>query len=72
MTAGRDAAHMATALALAERGRGRTSPNPLVGAVIVDDAGVEVGTVFHERAGEAHAEVHALRAAGARARGATL
>jgi len=63
---------MATALALAERGRGRTSPNPLVGAVIVDDAGVVVGSGFHERAGEAHAEVHALRAAGARARGATL
>ena len=63
---------MATALALAERGRGRTSPNPLVGAVIVDDAGIVVGTGFHERAGEAHAEVHALRAAGARARGATL
>ena len=63
---------MATALALAERGRGRTSPNPLVGAVIVDDSGVVVGTGFHERAGEAHAEVHALRAAGARARGATL
>src|SRR5688572_22339491 len=69
---GRDEAHMATALALAERGRGRTSPNPLVGAVIVDDSGVVVGTGFHERAGEAHAEVHALRAAGARARGATL
>ena len=63
---------MATALALAERGRGRTSPNPLVGAVIVDDSGVVVGTGFHERAGEAHAEVYALRAAGARARGATL
>ena len=68
----RDDAHMATALALAARGRGRTSPNPMVGAVIVDDAGVVVGTGFHERAGEAHAEVHALRAAGARARGATL
>jgi diaminohydroxyphosphoribosylaminopyrimidine deaminase/5-amino-6-(5-phosphoribosylamino)uracil reductase len=67
-----DAAHMATALALAGRGRGRTSPNPMVGAVIVDDAGVVVGTGFHERAGEAHAEVHALRAAGAKARGATL
>ena len=63
---------MATALALAGRGRGRTSPNPLVGAVIVDDSGVVVGTGFHERAGEAHAEVYALRAAGARARGATL
>jgi len=72
MTTAGDAAHMATALALAERGRGRTSPNPLVGAVIVDDHGVVVGTGFHARAGEAHAEVHALRAAGARARGATL
>ena len=72
MTLASDDAHMVTALALAERGRGRTSPNPLVGAVIVDDAGVVVGTGFHERAGEAHAEVHALRAAGTRARGATL
>ena len=72
MDAGRDDAHMATALALAARGRGRTSPNPMVGAVIVDDAGVVVGTGFHERAGEAHAEIHALRAAGSRARGATL
>jgi diaminohydroxyphosphoribosylaminopyrimidine deaminase/5-amino-6-(5-phosphoribosylamino)uracil reductase len=72
MPAGRNDAHMATALALAARGRGRTSPNPMVGAVIVDQAGVVVGTGFHERAGEAHAEVHALRAAGSRARGATL
>jgi diaminohydroxyphosphoribosylaminopyrimidine deaminase / 5-amino-6-(5-phosphoribosylamino)uracil reductase len=72
MLTARDDAHMATALALAARGRGRTSPNPMVGAVIVDDEGVVVGTGFHERAGEAHAEVHALRAAGARARGATL
>ncbi|MEO5823325.1 MAG: bifunctional diaminohydroxyphosphoribosylaminopyrimidine deaminase/5-amino-6-(5-phosphoribosylamino)uracil reductase RibD [Vicinamibacteraceae bacterium] len=70
--ASRDDAHMATALAIAGRGRGRTSPNPMVGAVIVDDAGVVVGTGFHERAGDAHAEVHALRAAGAKARGATL
>jgi diaminohydroxyphosphoribosylaminopyrimidine deaminase/5-amino-6-(5-phosphoribosylamino)uracil reductase len=44
----------------------------MVGAVIVDDRGVVVGTGFHERAGEAHAEIHALRAAGDRARGATL
>ncbi len=72
LTPARDDAHMATALALATRGRGRTSPNPMVGAVIVDEGGVVVGTGFHERAGEAHAEVHALRAAGARARGATL
>ena len=67
-----DDAHMAIALALAERGRGRTSPNPLVGAVIVAPDGVVVGTGFHERAGEPHAEIHALRAAGSRARGATL
>lgn len=67
-----DDAHMAIALALAERGRGRTSPNPLVGAVIVAPDGVVVGTGFHARAGEPHAEIHALRAAGSRARGATL
>jgi diaminohydroxyphosphoribosylaminopyrimidine deaminase / 5-amino-6-(5-phosphoribosylamino)uracil reductase len=67
-----DDAHMATALALAERGRGRTSPNPMVGAVIVAPDGVVVGTGFHARAGDPHAEIHALRAAGARARGATL
>ncbi len=72
LNAGRDEAHMAMALALAERGRGRTSPNPMVGAVLVDDTDVVVGTGFHERAGEPHAEVHALRAAGSRARGATL
>ena len=63
---------MARALALAERGRGRTSPNPMVGAVIVAPDGVVVGDGFHERAGEAHAEIHALAAAGTRARGATL
>jgi diaminohydroxyphosphoribosylaminopyrimidine deaminase/5-amino-6-(5-phosphoribosylamino)uracil reductase len=56
----------------AARGRGRTSPNPLVGAVIVSADGVVVGQGFHQRAGEAHAEVRALAEAGARARGATL
>src|SRR5262245_35740485 len=64
--------YMSRALALAERGRGRTSPNPMVGAVVVDPDGVVVGRGFHEEAGGAHAEVHALRDAGARARGATL
>lgn len=64
--------YMARALFLAERGRGRTSPNPLVGAVIVSSDGVVVGSGFHERAGEAHAEVRALAEAGAAARGATL
>ena len=63
---------MALALALAERGRGRTTPNPLVGAVVVDDEGVVVGRGAHEFAGGPHAEVHALSDAGARARGATL
>ncbi|HZB25907.1 MAG TPA: bifunctional diaminohydroxyphosphoribosylaminopyrimidine deaminase/5-amino-6-(5-phosphoribosylamino)uracil reductase RibD [Vicinamibacterales bacterium] len=67
-----DDAHMRRALALAARGRGRTSPNPMVGAVVVDDEGVVVGRGWHEAAGGPHAEVHALRDAGARARGATL
>ena len=64
--------HMARALALAERGRGRTSPNPMVGAVIVDAEGVVVGRGAHEGAGGPHAEVVALADAGDRARGATL
>ncbi|TMK76819.1 MAG: bifunctional diaminohydroxyphosphoribosylaminopyrimidine deaminase/5-amino-6-(5-phosphoribosylamino)uracil reductase RibD [Actinobacteria bacterium] len=59
------------ALELAERGRGTTHPNPVVGAVVVSDGEV-VGEGWHERKGEAHAEVHALEAAGERARGATL
>src|SRR5438874_253723 len=63
---------MARALAVAERGRGRTSPNPMVGAVVVDAEGVVVGSGSHEVAGGPHAEVHALTAAGSRARGATL
>jgi diaminohydroxyphosphoribosylaminopyrimidine deaminase / 5-amino-6-(5-phosphoribosylamino)uracil reductase len=63
---------MERALFLAERGRGRTSPNPLVGAVVVTPDGVVVGHGAHQRAGEPHAEVHALEAAGDRARGATL
>jgi diaminohydroxyphosphoribosylaminopyrimidine deaminase / 5-amino-6-(5-phosphoribosylamino)uracil reductase len=67
-----DAAYMARALLLAERGRGRTSPNPMVGALIVDADGVIVGRGSHERAGGPHAEVLALADAGERARGATL
>jgi len=67
-----DTEYMARALAIAERGRGRTSPNPMVGAVVVDREGVVVGRGSHEFAGGPHAEVHALRDAGARARGATL
>jgi diaminohydroxyphosphoribosylaminopyrimidine deaminase/5-amino-6-(5-phosphoribosylamino)uracil reductase len=68
----RDAFFMRQALHLAERGRGRTSPNPMVGALVVDEEGVIVGRGAHEYAGGPHAEVHALQDAGARARGATL
>jgi diaminohydroxyphosphoribosylaminopyrimidine deaminase/5-amino-6-(5-phosphoribosylamino)uracil reductase len=68
--AGVDARHMERALALAEHGRGRVSPNPMVGCVLVND-GTVVGEGWHRRAGEPHAEAEALRAAGERARGAT-
>ncbi len=61
---------MDRALTLAENGRGRVSPNPLVGCVLVVDGAV-VGEGWHHRAGLPHAEVEALRAAGERARGAT-
>jgi diaminohydroxyphosphoribosylaminopyrimidine deaminase/5-amino-6-(5-phosphoribosylamino)uracil reductase len=62
---------MRRALRLAERARGRTAPNPMVGAVVVSgDESVSEG--YHHRAGEPHAEILALRAAGERARGATL
>jgi diaminohydroxyphosphoribosylaminopyrimidine deaminase/5-amino-6-(5-phosphoribosylamino)uracil reductase len=63
---------MERALFHAARGRGRTSPNPMVGAIVVSPDGVVVGQGFHERAGEPHAEVHALTEAGPRARGATM
>jgi diaminohydroxyphosphoribosylaminopyrimidine deaminase/5-amino-6-(5-phosphoribosylamino)uracil reductase len=63
---------MRRALQLAERGLGRTTPNPVVGACVVSLEGVVVGQGAHERAGEPHAEVYALDAAGERARGATL
>ncbi len=62
---------MQEALQLAERGRGLTSPNPAVGAVIVRDGAV-VGRGFHTWAGIDHAEILALREAGDLARGATL
>jgi diaminohydroxyphosphoribosylaminopyrimidine deaminase / 5-amino-6-(5-phosphoribosylamino)uracil reductase len=59
------------ALELAERGRGTTHPNPVVGAVLVRDGEI-VGEGWHERKGGPHAEIVALEAAGERARGATL
>lgn len=62
---------MRRALELAALSRGRTSPNPMVGAVIVRDGQI-VGEGYHQRAGTPHAEIHALRAAGERSRGATL
>jgi diaminohydroxyphosphoribosylaminopyrimidine deaminase/5-amino-6-(5-phosphoribosylamino)uracil reductase len=66
-----DREFMARALRLAERGLFTTTPNPRVGAIVVRGDEI-VGEGFHERAGEAHAEVNALRAAGARAEGATV
>ncbi len=62
---------MALALRLARRGEGCTRPNPPVGAVLTR-AGRVVGQGWHRRAGGPHAEIYALRQAGARARGATL
>src|SRR5438128_11419396 len=62
---------MRRALELAERGRGLTSPNPMVGAVVARNGEI-VGEGFHARAGGPHAEIVALEAAGGRARGATL
>jgi diaminohydroxyphosphoribosylaminopyrimidine deaminase / 5-amino-6-(5-phosphoribosylamino)uracil reductase len=63
--------YMQEALALAERGRGQTSPNPTVGAVVVRDGSI-VGRGFHTWKAIDHAEVVALREAGEQARGATL
>jgi len=62
---------MARALQLAGRALGKTSPNPLVGAVVVKD-GRKVGEGYHRRAGASHAEIMALRQAGEKARGAAL
>lgn len=66
-----DEKYMRMALRLARKGAGRTSPNPMVGAVLVRGAKI-VGRGYHRRAGEDHAEIVALKQAGARARGATL
>ena len=66
-----DEVYMRKALALAETARGRTNPNPMVGALIVKD-GVIVGEGWHHKAGTPHAEVHALRMAGEQAKGADI
>ncbi len=65
-----DYRYMARALTLARRGLYHTDPNPRVGCVLAKD-GIVVGEGWHQRAGEAHAEVIALNAAGEQARGAT-
>ncbi|MER7397825.1 bifunctional diaminohydroxyphosphoribosylaminopyrimidine deaminase/5-amino-6-(5-phosphoribosylamino)uracil reductase RibD [Streptomyces sp. NPDC000151] len=62
---------MRRAIELAARGLGHTSPNPAVGCVVLDASGQLVGEGWHQRAGGPHAEVHALEAAGERARGGT-
>ena len=66
-----DERYMRRALQLAERARGHTHPNPLVGAVVVKNGRI-VGEGYHPRAGEPHAEIFALRQAGEAARGATV
>lgn len=66
-----DSVYMQRALELARQGRGRTAPNPMVGAVVVKDGRI-VGEGFHPAAGMPHAEIYALQAAGDAAAGATL
>ena len=63
--------YMALAIALAKRAEGMTSPNPIVGAVIVKNRRI-VGRGYHKKAGLPHAEINALRQAGVKAKGATL
>jgi diaminohydroxyphosphoribosylaminopyrimidine deaminase/5-amino-6-(5-phosphoribosylamino)uracil reductase len=63
---------MRKAVSLALRAWGRTSPNPLVGAVVLDAEGQQVGAGYHRKAGTEHAEVHALADAGEAARGGSI
>jgi diaminohydroxyphosphoribosylaminopyrimidine deaminase/5-amino-6-(5-phosphoribosylamino)uracil reductase len=64
--------HMKKAIELAEMGRGTTSPNPMVGAVIIDDDGIVVSEGYHKKAGEPHAEVNAIKAAAGDISGKTM
>ena len=66
-----DEKYMKDALELARQGKGRTSPNPMVGAVIVNNGRI-VGRGWHQKAGTPHAEIHALAEAGTAAKNATL
>lgn len=71
MNTDNDAGYMRLALLEARKGIGRTSPNPCVGAVIVKNGEI-IAKGYHKKAGTPHAEIHALRAAGAAAEGATM
>ncbi len=70
-TAQDDARHMARALELAARGEGQVEPNPMVGCVIVRER-QPIGEGWHQRFGDPHAEVEALRSVTGSARGATM
>ncbi len=63
--------YMRMALELAEKARGRTNPNPMVGAVLLKDGQI-IGQGYHKKAGTPHAEIHALKEAGEKAKGSTL
>jgi len=67
----KDGFFMQRALGLAKKGMGTTSPNPIVGCILVKNGEI-VGEGFHRKAGEAHAEIIALESAGQRAKGAEL
>jgi len=66
-----DEKYMRLAIDLAKKAKGRTSPNPMVGAVIVKNGEI-VGTGYHQKAGTPHAEVHAIADAGDKSKGATI
>src|SRR3989338_6011372 len=63
--------YMELALRLAEKGKGKTSPNPMVGCIIVKRNSI-VGRGYHKKAGDLHAEIYALNEAGKKAKNATM